>query len=364
MSLRVRHIFDKYIDQDPIKVMRNSTLKSAAILFSFLAIAFTFDFNRNLIVLCLLFLANMIASVLMGNIETKRKVFFLYTISAMIIVHVSTYVHPIFEKEFLLILPFVYFFFWLRRFGEVFLYFPMMLIVMVCITFIKFPLFDYNHWNFIIWSIILATIFYFVLIRGYKPMTNEDIELVVKSLMKLFIKSYKETFDNAKFRRFTQTKIMDRANEKFNNIIALQTHGMMLLRKSKIEEWRFFCYNLVMLNRLLVRYVLNYKKFSINYSRMGFSNNDEVQSLSKDLERMFLETLQLGAIIVSHNQNAWKNKIRYIEHLKFKFELGYIEGYKQDKEKRDFLFSCILLLDDIFFAIENTREAYNDFLKR
>ena len=364
MAFSVAKILDKYSNQDPARVMRDGTIKSALIIFSFLAIAFVFGLNNNLMVLCILFMANLAASVLSGGIEVKRKVFFMYIVSAIFMMNISTYLHPFFEKDFMFVLPLTFVAFWVRRFGEPFLIFPLMIVVMTCICFIKFPLFDYNVVSFNIWVIIISLAFYIVLIKRYKLISKQEIQYVVSIFLRSFVKMYQETYDKSKFRKYTQTKILERSHKKFENIVALQSQGLMLLKKEQKESWRFFCYNMILINRLFVKFVINYKKFSNNHKRWGFTSSRETQVLSADIQQLFLETLRLTLIISSKSDDAWRKKIKYLEHLKYKFEMQYIEKYKNDKEKKNFLFSCILLLDDIFIAIENTKEAYDDFLTR
>jgi hypothetical protein len=364
MAFSVSKLLDQYAEQDPVHVMRDGTIKSALIIFSFAILSSIFNLNDNLMVLNLLFIANLAASVLSGSIEIKRKVFIMYTVSAIFVMNVSTYVHPFFEKHFMYILPLVFLGFWVRRFGEAFNIFPVMLLVVTCICFIKFPLFDYNVVSFNIWSIFIAIAFYFVLIRKHKSIENKDIDYVITTFIQSFVTLYQETYEKSQFRKYTQTRVLERSQSKFENIISLQTHGLMILKNDQKDDWRYFCYNLILINRLLAKFVINYKKFSNNYKIWGFTSLSETKALSEEIQKLFLETLQLTLLVPSSQEQTWQKKVQYLEHLKYKFEMSYIEKYKNDTKKRNFLFSTILILDDVFVAIENSREAYNDFLKR
>jgi hypothetical protein len=53
-----------------------------------------------------------------------------------------------------------------------------------------------------------------------------------------------------------------------------------------------------------------------------------------------------------------------IDHLKYKFEISYIEKYYKDEQKKKILFDSVLLLDDMFISIKNLKEAYDDLVQR
>ena len=92
---------------------------------------------------------------------------------------------------------------------------------------------------------------------------------------------------------------------------------------------------------------------------MGFEDNHEIKELSQDLERVFKETLFL-MLYVQKKAELFKKKSDDIEHLKYKLEIGYIQKYQSDKQKRKLLLNCILLLYDIFISLKNIKEAYYD----
>ena len=184
--LKFSGIYHKYIDQDPIRVLQAGAVKSMSIFFVFLAIATYLDLGRNLIIISILFIANLAASILIGSIEAKRRAFFMYMVLAIIIVNISPFVHPIFETNFMLIVAVVFVAFWSKRFGEAFAFFPVMLTVLTCICFIRFPLASDNHLTFTFVAIIIGLAFYILIIRSYKVMTPTEIRSVLRNFSKLF----------------------------------------------------------------------------------------------------------------------------------------------------------------------------------
>lgn len=357
--LSISKIYNKYIDQDPIKILQDGAIKSAFIFFCFLAVATYLDLDKNLIVISILFITNLAASVLIGSIEAKRVAFFLYMITAIVMVNISPLVHPIFENDFMLIIIIAFLAFWSRRFGPAFAFFPIMITVLTCICFVRFPLAKDNHLTFTLTAIIIGLAFYIILIRNYKPMTDKEIKKIVRNFSKNFVRKTFETFDRASYRRFTRSNIIEANHVKFNSILALQGHGLMFLKKIKHEKWRYFCYNLILLNRLIAKFILNYKRLSNNYMKMGFDDHEEIENLLKDLEVIYKKTFFLFLYTQKASSDS-SAKLDELDHLKYKFEINYVEKYHNDELKKTVLFDSTLLLDDMLLNIKNLKEAYDD----
>lgn len=356
--LNISEIYHKYIDQDPIKVLQDGALKSAIIFFFFLSIATFLDFDRNLIVISILFIANLAASVLIGSIEAKRLAFFLYMLTAIAMINISPFVHPVFEDDFMLIILVAFFAFWSRRFGPAFSFFPIMITVLTCICFVRFPLEKGNNLTFTLTAISIGIAFYILLIRSYRPMTDIELKKVIGDFTKLYVRNIFETFEKAEYRRFTRSKVFEASRTKLKNIIVLQDHGLMFLKKKKHEEWCYFCHNLVLLNRLIAKFILNYKRLTNNYLKIGFDDPKEIEDLIGDLKIIFKKTLFL--FLYSQRANAdITSKLEELDHLKYKFEINYVEKYHLDELKKPILFNSVLLLDDMSLNVKNLKEAYD-----
>ena len=197
-------IYHRYIDQDPIRILQGAALKSTAIFSVFLAISTAFDLDKNLIIITILFIANLAASILIGSIEAKRKAFFMYMVIGIIIVNISPFVHPVFETKFMLIVAVVFVAFLSKRFGEAFAFFPVMLTVLTCICFIRFPLASDNHSAFTFVAIAIGLAFYLLVIRSYKVMSASEIRTALRNFSRVYVRDYLEVFETARYRRFTQ----------------------------------------------------------------------------------------------------------------------------------------------------------------
>ena len=356
-------IYHRYTDQDPTRILQYGAIKSAVIFFVFFSISTVLGLDKNLIIITILFIANLAASILIGSIEAKKKAFFMYIVAAIVIVNLSPLVHPIFEHNFMLIVGVVFVAFWSKRFGEAFTFFPVMLTVLTCICFIRFPLANDSHLAFTFVAIAIGLAFYILVIRTYKEMSATEIKTVLRNFSRLFVRDYLEIFEKSRYRRFTQTKVLEASNLKFNNITSLQTHGVMFLKKVDQDMWRYYCYNLILINRLVTRFIFTYKKLNNNHVRMGFSDSQEIEALSKDLEKIFRSMMIL--ILSSQTTNAQiEDKMEEIDYLKYKFEINYIEKYYKDEQKKVVLFDSVLLLDDMFISIKNLKEAYDALIKR
>lgn len=358
---RFKDIYHTYINQDPMRIFQDGAIKSAVILFSFLAITSFLDTDKNLIILSILFIANMAGSILIGSVQAKRIAFVLYIFFAISIVNISPYVHSIFETNFMLIVLVVFVAFWSRRFGEAFAVFPVMIIVITCISFIRYPLAKYNHLSFTITAVLISIAFYLLLIRTYKLMKAGDIRYEVKEFVKLFVRTYANIFEKSKYREFSQKDIVGVSSFKYQNINAFKNHGLMFLGKNNQDKWRYLSHNFVVFNRLVSRFLLNYKKLNLNYVNLGVKGGSEAIQLSQDLERIFKKTLFL-MLYIQRKADAFDKKVEEIGHLKYKLEMSYIEKYKDDKPKRKHLFDSILILDDMLISLDNIREAYYDLI--
>ncbi|QUE30710.1 hypothetical protein [Francisella philomiragia] len=358
--LSISEIYHKYVDQDPMKVFQDGAIKSAIILFSFLAITAFFDIDKNLVIIIILFMANLAGSILLGSIQAKRLAFALYMIIAIVIVNISPYVHPLFETNFMLIVFVAFIAFWFRRFGEAFTVFPMMIVVITCICFVRYPLEKDNHLHFTLTAVLIGLIVYLVIIRNYKLMKANDVSKVFNEFLKNFVRNYIDTFEKAKYRRFTQSNIVEVSNLKYQNINSFKNHGLMFLRKSRQEQWRYLSHNLVVFNRLTSKFLLVYKKLTVDYVRLGFEE-EEAKNLSQDLEKIYKNTMIL-MLYIQKPAKTFEKKSEDISHLKYKFEMNYIYKYQNDKQKRKLLFSSLLFLDDMLIGLENIREAYYDLI--
>ena len=121
----------------------------------------------------------------------------------------------------MLIVAVVFVAFWSKRFGEAFAFFPVMLTVLTCICFIRFPLASDNHLTFTFVAIIIGLAFYILIIRSYKVMTPTEIRSVLRNFSKLFVRDNLDVFEKARYRRFTQSRVLEAANLKFNNIMSM-----------------------------------------------------------------------------------------------------------------------------------------------
>ncbi|AIT08935.1 membrane protein [Candidatus Francisella endociliophora] len=359
--LKLREIYHKYIDQDPIKVFQDGAIKSAVILFVFLGVTSYFQIDKNLIIISILFIANLAGSILMGSIPAKRVAFVLYMITAIVVVNISPYVHSMFQTDFMLIVFVVFVAFWTRRFGEAFAVFPVMVVVITCIAFIRYPLAKSNHLDFTFTAILIGLAFYLILIRSYKIMNEQDIKKVTNEFIKLFVRTYIDTFEKARYRRFSQTDVLEVSNMKHQNINSFKSHGLMFLKTNNHEDWRYLSHNFVVFNRLSARFLLIYKKLNLNYLSLGFKDANEVQELSQDLEKIYKETLFL-MLYIQKDSERFEKKEQELSHLKYKLEINHIQKYQHDSQKRGLLFDSILLLDDMMISLENIREAYYDLI--
>lgn len=358
--LSISEIYHKYTDQDPTRIFQDGALKSAMIVFSFIGITALFDIDRNLVIISILFMANLAASILMGSVQARRLAFYLYMIFAISVINVSPYVHPFFEKNFMTIVIVVFVAFLVRRFGEAYKVFPLMIVVVTCICFERYPLSTYNHIDFTLTAILLGLIFYILIIRKYKLIDSNGISKIFNDFVKNFVRVYIDTFEKSKFRRFTQSDIVEVSNLKYESINSFKIHGLMFLKKSLQDRWRYLSHNLVIYNRLTSKFLLTYKKLAIDYIRLGF-DEIEAKSLSQDLNKIYKKTMFL-MLYTEKSNDVFERKVLEISHLKYKFEMNYIHKYQKDKQKRKLLFNSLLLLDDMLISLENIREAYYDLI--
>ncbi|ASG67654.1 hypothetical protein fh0823_03460 [Francisella halioticida] len=362
MIFKLGEIYHKYADQDPTRVFRNAALKSALILFAFLTITIFLEVNKNVIILEILFIANMTAAILTGSIESKKKAFFLYVFSSMVAINISPYVYVILEKKILLFLPIIFIAFWIRRFGEAFLIFPVMLVIMMSICFFRFPLEADKHIEFTFLALLIVIAFYILIINRYKVMNYSEIRVIINSFFKTFNKSYIEEFENVKYRNFTKDKIIKFSQEKMKTVISLQNHGLMSLKRADHEYWRYFCHNIILLNRLFEKFILSYKKISLKYLNLAFNETKEEQALINKLEKIFKETIILTNY-TAYDEKILDRKITKVIELQSDFKIFYTSKYLNNRNKTKLLFDSILLLENMLIGLQNIKEAYFEIIE-
>ncbi|QIW10429.1 hypothetical protein [Francisella sp. LA112445] len=355
-------IYHKYIDQDPTRIFRDGALKSALILFVFLAITIFLEVNKNVIILGILFIANMTAAILTGSIESKKKAFFLYVFFSVIAINISPYVHLLLEKNVLLFLPIIFVAFWIRRFGEAFLIFPVMLVIMMSICFFRFPLEADKHIEFTFTALLIVVAFYILVISQYKVISYSETQAIISSFFKVFNKSYLEKFENVKYRNFTKAKIIKFSQEKMKTVISLQNHGLMALKKADHEHWRYFCHNIILLNRLYEKFILSYKRISLKYMSLAFNETKQEQALILKLEQLFKDTVILTNYVV-YDEKILDRKVAKVIALQSEFKNFYTMKYLDNKEKSKLLFDSILLLENMLIGLQNIKEAYFEIIE-
>ncbi|MED7788986.1 hypothetical protein [Francisella sp. 19X1-34] len=360
--IKLNEIYHKYIDRDPTGAFRNAALKLALILFIFLAITIFLGINENVIILDILFIANMTAAILTGSIESKKKAFFLYVFFSVIAINISPYVHLLLDKNFLLFLPIIFIAFWIRRFGEAFLIFPVMLVIMMSICFFRFPLEADKHMEFTFTAFLIVLAFYTLLISQYKVIGYGEIQVIISGFFNVFNKSYLEEFENVKYRNFTKAKIIKFSKEKFNTVISLQNHGLMSLKKADHERWRYFCHNIILLNRLYEKFILSYKRISLKYMSLAFNDTKQEQALIYKLEELFKETIRLTNYVV-YDEKILDKKIAKVMGLQSEFKNFYTMKYLNNKDKSKLLFDSILLLENMLIGLQNIKEAYFEIIE-
>ncbi|MED7819850.1 MULTISPECIES: hypothetical protein [unclassified Francisella] len=359
---KLSEIYHKYTDQDPTRVFRDGALKSALILFIFLTVSIFLEVNKNVIILGILFIANMTAAILTGSIESKKKAFFLYVFFSIIAINISPYLHILLERNILLFLPIIFVAFWMRRFGEAFLIFPVMLVIMMSICFFRFPLEADKHIEFTLTAFLIVIAFYVLIISQYKIMSYSEMQIIINSFFKTFNKSYIDEFENVKYRNFTKAKIIKFSQEKMKTIISLQNHGLMSLRRADHERWRYFCHNIILLNRLFEKFILSYKKISLKYMSLAFNETKQEQALINKLEEVFNETIILTNYIV-YDEKILDKKTAKVIALQSDFKNLYTTKYLNNRDKTKLLFDSILLLENMLIGLQNIKEAYFEIIE-
>ena len=304
----------------------------------------------------------MTAAILTGSIESKKKAFFLYVFFSVIAINISPYVHVILDKNILLFLPIIFVAFWMRRFGEAFLIFPVMLVIMMSICFFRFPLEVDKHIEFTLTAFLIVIAFYILIISQYKIITYSEMQVIINSFFKTFNKSYIEEFENVKYRNFTKVKIMKFSQEKMKTITYLQNHGLMSLKRSDHERWRYFCHNIILLNRLFEKFILGYKKISLKYMSLAFNETKQEQALISKLEELFKETIVLTNYVV-YDEKILDRKIAKVVALQSDFKNVYTSKYLDNRDKTKLLFDSILLLENMLIGLQNIKEAYFEIIE-
>ena len=340
------------LKQDPLKIIRKTTIKCAILIFSFVCIGIILHLNLNLFILTFLYLAYIcIISVLGDDYNTKILGILLFSIGALIIFEISPYAYPIFIKHPFYLLPFVFLCFWARRFGKLLFFAPMFLLISICVSFIRFPLEKKNDLSFLIIAVVITFISCIFLLSHQKYKKKKEIITIQDNILKNNIKFYREIFENIK----SIENIEERSDIIFNKIyisilsIDKQLSSVINNQINK-KKWDIYCHNLILLNRLVIKLTKKY----IYLNKLSTDKNHIF--LLDSLDTLFFEIMRLHTVLFHKKNNVWLNKIEYIEHIKEIFENKYYEKYQTLGIDKNFIISIILLLDDILVVFESLRE--------
>ena len=360
--------FNNQIDEcrrkDPLRVIENITIKSTVIIFLFLFLGYFLNLNENLIVLSFLYISNLSISVLKGDFQSKKIACFMYCLLAIISIELSPYVYFIFKDEFLFIAPFVYICFWCRKFGITFNVFPMMVVIVLCISFIKYPLYSYNQLPFLITSLSLTLIFYFFVLVGQKQTVKSALDKAINNFMKQLINNYFNILKTVKIKKAINKDIFKLKTNSYELISLLREQGNIKIKQDKKAQWNYFCKNLMLQNRLIAKFILGYKSSLQRANKKDELAKKEHIEILKSMERIFIEILYLSYIIIDDNNKNWQLKNQYIEHLKQVFKRKHLNQCEQLNETLQiFLFTNYLLIEDIQLTMQTMRKTYNEIFK-
>ncbi len=155
----------------------------------------------------------------------------------------------------------------------------------------------------------------------------------LRNFSRLYVRDYLDVFEKAMYKRFTQTKVFEVSKLQFINITTLQTHGLMFLKKKTKKSGDTIVIILYLINKFIVKFILTYRKLNNNFVSMEFSDGQEIESLSQNLEKIFRITMVL--IVASQTTNAnIETKNDKIDHLKYNFKIAYIEKYYKYEQKK------------------------------
>ena len=340
------------LKQDPLKIIRKTTIKCAILIFSFISIGIILHLNLNLFILTFLYLAYIcIISVLGDDYNTKILSILLFSIGALIIFEISPYAYPIFIKHPFYLLPFVFLCFWTRKFGELLFFAPMFLLISICVSFIRLPLEKTNSLSFLTIGIIITFISCIFLLNHQKYKKKKEIIKIQDNILKENIKYYREILENIKIIENIEERNDIIFNKIYISILSTDKQlSSVINNQINKKKWNIYYHNLILLNRLVIK--LTKKYIYLN----KLSRNKNHIFLLDSLDTLFFEIMRLHTVLFHKKNNVWRNKIEYIEYIKEIFENKYYEKYQTLGIDKNFIISIILLLDDILVVFESLRE--------
>lgn len=183
----INKIKSKLIDFDPSSAILTSSLKVVVTMILSSTIALhVLNLNQIVVTWNFVYIFFAATSVLLGNVGVRKKAFIYYSISFIYVLFLASELnaYSYFGMVLVVLLSFLVFF--VRRFGEEFVIFPPMVMLVFAISLIQIPI-PFKMFDELLVSVgISFVIFYFVVIEFMSWDTPRELRALVRQFLKEF----------------------------------------------------------------------------------------------------------------------------------------------------------------------------------
>ncbi len=306
----------KISKNDPGALILLMVGKVAICMVVYFAFALILNLPYEVIIWTLYFLSFIALACAIGDVKTKKRIFFSFALSFLCILLFSDLLNLSRIAAFIIIIVASYFAFWLRKYGNSFQLFPGYLVIVLAISSMHLPVKAAMLWQLTL-SLLFAGFLFYVLVIIISPW---DTPNQLKSLIRQYV------FDTQHVLRKLGMKLNDSEN-KTHEILALESYILeraelmqkkgrsWILKPERKIYWDKNCVDYHNLVILLCRIVSIYQSLLLKPPKL-------IQPLTKEmqLQELILIALRMPVLAIT-----------------LKEEGDFISRYENYESKLDFL---------------------------
>ena len=337
------NLLTKVKKNDPGSLILKIVAKVAIVMVIYCTLALSFKCPHEVITWTLYFLSFIAMACATGDIQTRRKIFILFSLGFSLILIFSVYLYHLNKLELIIFIIFAtYSAFWLQKFGRAFRLFPGFLIVLA-LSSVQLPITSVILPNLLL-SLLFSGSLFFILVLLWLP---RDIPLKLKRILQSNMFEMQKTILNVlksiENSEYNIKSILETQHSAVKRIHIMQKkgNGWIIIRQRR-SLWQKNCNHC----KLSIRYLF---RLLIFYNIIMSKSSQKIKTLTK---KSSLNEVLLSAIIL----------LIYAVNLKLEkdFENQWLKFDKKKTEFKNFVLTqeqkikgCRTLLFDMIFLLEN-----------
>lgn len=347
---------------DPSLMIFKMVAKVGLAMVVYFAFALLFQFNTDVVIWTMYYLAFAGLSTAKSDVQTRRIVFVLFTISFYIVLVSSSFLYQLQNWNIFLILIGCYLAYWLKRFGHIFDSFQIFILVVLCIACMRMPLEQSDIYEETLSFLFASGVFYLLTLAW----GGWDTPKILKSqVLRFLIDLYRDNRQNLlaiKKSNYSSRQLVKQYDHyKARALLMNEKASTWIIKSQRKMAWQSLCYDLVALSKISGSLIYHYKSFFYKVKLLFPKQHN--MPLIQLLYDLCFRTLQLTTHAVTiHDNEYFEMQISDLEQQRCQFEQVFFQHSLANSEDRKLVFEIILLIDDMIVMIRQLRGHAHDLI--